>query len=213
MVTGGRLTNDQKKWDDHSPIRKACITREGWASSIPQISAVKRVTNWANDSSSFWLIPRRDAAVDFGRALAKKFSLNSLASWSNQKIEEGLRQLYYTWAGPRKVVGNAQHNKAPDLGNVRDDGLDHPGQSLHLVGDAKEGLGRDDGKPRVEHWRIESQVVEKSPVTIGSVCWQISFVGDEEGRQSSSSGFLLGDSGFFCELLGSECSCDIGPSF
>ncbi|RZR73921.1 hypothetical protein BHM03_00029674 [Ensete ventricosum] len=66
MVTGGRLTNDQKKWDDHSPIRKACITREGWASGIPQISAVKRVTNWANDSSSFWLIPRRDAAVAVG---------------------------------------------------------------------------------------------------------------------------------------------------
>ncbi|RWW78531.1 hypothetical protein BHE74_00013250 [Ensete ventricosum] len=104
MVTGGRLTNDQKKWDDHSPIRKACITREGCASGIPQISAVKRVTNWANDSSSFWLIPRRDAAVDFGRALAKKFSLNSLTSWSNQKIKEGLRQLYHTWAGPRKVA-------------------------------------------------------------------------------------------------------------
>ncbi|RWV99078.1 hypothetical protein GW17_00038040, partial [Ensete ventricosum] len=36
-----------------------------------------------------------------------------------------------------------------ELGNVRDDGLHHPGQGLNLVSEAKEGLGSNSRWPRI----------------------------------------------------------------
>ncbi|RRT54043.1 hypothetical protein B296_00049432 [Ensete ventricosum] len=46
------------------------------------------------------------------RALARKFSLNSLASWSKQKIKKGFSREYHIQAGPRRVVRNAQYIRA-----------------------------------------------------------------------------------------------------
>ncbi|RZR74730.1 hypothetical protein BHM03_00041966 [Ensete ventricosum] len=65
--------------------------------------------------SSFCLIPRRDAAVGFSRALARKLALNSLASWSKEWIDEDGNRLYHSRAIPRKIVGKARHIMASDM--------------------------------------------------------------------------------------------------
>ncbi|RWV94738.1 hypothetical protein GW17_00042700 [Ensete ventricosum] len=49
---GGRSISDQEKRDGRNSIKKAWITSDGCALGIPRISVAKRVTNWANDSSS-----------------------------------------------------------------------------------------------------------------------------------------------------------------
>ncbi|RWV79445.1 hypothetical protein GW17_00059424 [Ensete ventricosum] len=72
---------------------------------------MKRVTYCANDSSSFWLILRRDAAVGLSHALTRKFSTNSLASWSKEKIEAG----FNIRVGPCRVVRKARHIRASNI--------------------------------------------------------------------------------------------------
>ncbi|RWV97642.1 hypothetical protein GW17_00039557 [Ensete ventricosum] len=52
------------------------------------------------------------------------------------------------------------------LGNVGDDGLDHPCQRLDLLGEIEECLGRNDKRLEVRYWRSESRVVKQSPVAI-----------------------------------------------
>ncbi|RZS21195.1 hypothetical protein BHM03_00053799 [Ensete ventricosum] len=52
------------------------------------------------------------------------------------------------------------------LGNVGDDGLDHPCQRLDLLGETEECLGRNDKRLEVRYWRSESRVVKQSPVAI-----------------------------------------------
>ncbi|RWW28650.1 hypothetical protein GW17_00006862 [Ensete ventricosum] len=71
----------------------AWITRVGCALGTPRIFATKRATNWAKGSSFPWLSPRREVVVGLGRALARKFSLNSFASWLNEEIKDGFRHL------------------------------------------------------------------------------------------------------------------------
>ncbi|RRT75567.1 hypothetical protein B296_00008952 [Ensete ventricosum] len=44
-----------------------------------------------------------------GHTLARKWSLNSLASWSKYEIEDGLSRLSHTQAGPRRIVGNVRY--------------------------------------------------------------------------------------------------------
>ncbi|RRT75825.1 hypothetical protein B296_00010709 [Ensete ventricosum] len=51
--------------------------------------------------------PRREAAVSFGRALAKKISSNSFASKSNEEIEAGFRRQYHVLAGSLRVSSRA----------------------------------------------------------------------------------------------------------
>ncbi|RRT65491.1 hypothetical protein B296_00010445 [Ensete ventricosum] len=60
---------------------------------------------------------RSEAAVGFGRALARKFCTNSLASWSKEKLEAGLSWLYHIRVGPLKVVGKTRHMSA--AGNLK----------------------------------------------------------------------------------------------
>ncbi|RRT77562.1 hypothetical protein B296_00014751 [Ensete ventricosum] len=87
----------------------AWITRVGCALGTPRIFATKRVTNWAKGSSFPWLSPRREVAVGLGRALARKFSLNSFASWLNEEIKDDFRHLYHIRADPLSVVGKHRH--------------------------------------------------------------------------------------------------------
>ncbi|RWW70858.1 hypothetical protein BHE74_00021434 [Ensete ventricosum] len=75
----------------------------------PRIFATKRATNWAKGSSFPWLSPRREVAVGLGRALARKFSLNSFASWLNEEIKDGFRHLFHIRADPLSVVGKHRH--------------------------------------------------------------------------------------------------------
>ncbi|RRT60588.1 hypothetical protein B296_00041376 [Ensete ventricosum] len=79
------------------------------------ISSVKRVTYGSRSSSSFCLIPRRDAVVGFGRALARKLASNSLASWSKEWMKVSSSWLYHPRATPRRVIGKAQHIMASDV--------------------------------------------------------------------------------------------------
>ncbi|RWW05401.1 hypothetical protein GW17_00031326 [Ensete ventricosum] len=79
------------------------------------ILVVKRATNWTKGSSLFWLNPRSNAAIGLGQALARKFSSNSLESWSKLEIEESLSWLYHIRASPRRVVRNARHIRAPEV--------------------------------------------------------------------------------------------------
>ncbi|RZS25913.1 hypothetical protein BHM03_00059185 [Ensete ventricosum] len=46
---------------------------------------------------------RSEATVGFGRALARNFCSNSLASWSKEKMEAELSWLYHIRAGPLKA--------------------------------------------------------------------------------------------------------------
>ncbi|RZS08343.1 hypothetical protein BHM03_00039302 [Ensete ventricosum] len=65
------------------------------------------------------------------------------------------------------------HQRLHQLGNVGDDGLDHPDQRLDLLGETKECLGCHNGRPEVRwgrneswSWGSESQVIKQPPVTI-----------------------------------------------
>ncbi|RWW55452.1 hypothetical protein BHE74_00037911 [Ensete ventricosum] len=107
-VVGGFSTKDQNSLDERIPITNAWITKEGCASGIARVSAGNRLTNWASGSSLPWVMPRSEAAVGFGRVLARKFCSSSLASWSKEKMDAGLRRLYHIRAGPLKVVGKTR---------------------------------------------------------------------------------------------------------
>ncbi|RWW81568.1 hypothetical protein BHE74_00010015 [Ensete ventricosum] len=66
-------------------------------------------------SSSFYLISRRDVAVGFSQALAKKLASNSLMSWSKEWIEVSDSQPYHPRAIPHRVVEKARHIMASDV--------------------------------------------------------------------------------------------------
>ncbi|RRT39197.1 hypothetical protein B296_00055713 [Ensete ventricosum] len=59
-------------------------------------------------------MPRSEVAVGLGRALARKFCSNSLASWSKEKMEAGPSRLYHIRAGPMKVVAKTRYMSASD---------------------------------------------------------------------------------------------------
>ncbi|RWV93182.1 hypothetical protein BHE74_00058532 [Ensete ventricosum] len=59
-------------------------------------------------------MPRSEVTVGLGRALARKFCSNSLASWSKEKMEAGPSRLYHIRAGPMKVVAKTRHMSASD---------------------------------------------------------------------------------------------------
>ncbi|RWV86529.1 hypothetical protein GW17_00051572 [Ensete ventricosum] len=80
------------------------MARDGWRSGIPWTCEVNHSTNWERDSSLPWTNPRREAVVDFGRALAKKFNSNSFANKSNEDIEAGLRREYQVLAGSQEQL-------------------------------------------------------------------------------------------------------------
>ncbi|RWW10749.1 hypothetical protein GW17_00025694 [Ensete ventricosum] len=103
-VVGGFLTKDQNSLDGCIPIRKAWITREGCASRIAHVSVTNLLMNWVSGSSLPWAMPRSEAAVGFGRALARKFCSSSFASWSKEIMDAGWRRMYYIRAGPLKVL-------------------------------------------------------------------------------------------------------------
>ncbi|RWW40631.1 hypothetical protein BHE74_00053937 [Ensete ventricosum] len=77
---GGCSISDQKRREGLIPIMKAWMTNDGCASGMALTSSVNRASYWSRCSSSFCLIPRRDAVVDFGRALERKLASNSLTS-------------------------------------------------------------------------------------------------------------------------------------
>ncbi|RRT32374.1 hypothetical protein B296_00055094, partial [Ensete ventricosum] len=83
-VVGGRSTSDQKNLDGLSHVKNAWMARDGWKSRIPWTCDANHPANWERSSSLPWAIPRTEAVVGFGRALAKKFSSNSLTSKSNE---------------------------------------------------------------------------------------------------------------------------------
>ncbi|RWW28168.1 hypothetical protein GW17_00007374 [Ensete ventricosum] len=114
-VVGGRSISDQKNLDGLSPVKNAWMARDGWRSGIPWTCDVNRPTNWERGSSLPWAIPRREAVVGLGRALAKKFSSNSLVSKSNEGIDAGLRREYQVLADPLRVVGKARHISASEV--------------------------------------------------------------------------------------------------
>ncbi|RWV85081.1 hypothetical protein GW17_00053154 [Ensete ventricosum] len=68
------------------------------------ISFVKRARYEPRGSSSFCLIPGRDAMIGFGSALERKLASNSLASWSKEWIKAGGRRLYHPRTIPREAV-------------------------------------------------------------------------------------------------------------
>ncbi|RZS24532.1 hypothetical protein BHM03_00057610 [Ensete ventricosum] len=76
---------------------------------------MKRARYRPRGSSSFCLIPRRDAVVGFGWALARKLVSNSFASWSKEWIRAGGRRLYHPQAIQHKVVKRARHIVASDV--------------------------------------------------------------------------------------------------
>ncbi|RWW52680.1 hypothetical protein BHE74_00040886 [Ensete ventricosum] len=115
IVIGGHSTSDQKRRECLILVINAWITNDGCASGMALISFVKQARYGPRGSSSFYLIPRRDATVGFGRALARKLASNSLASWSKEWIEAGDRQLYHPRAITHKVVGKARHIMASDV--------------------------------------------------------------------------------------------------
>ncbi|RRT45794.1 hypothetical protein B296_00054880 [Ensete ventricosum] len=80
IVVRGFSTSDQNNLEGRIPIRNAWITKEGCVSGTAQISVANRLTNWASGSSLPWAMPRSEAAVGFGRALARKFCSSSPAS-------------------------------------------------------------------------------------------------------------------------------------
>ncbi|RWW71377.1 hypothetical protein BHE74_00020887 [Ensete ventricosum] len=125
------------------------------------------------------LVP--EAIVGLGQELAMKLSSNSLAKWLKDEMEDGFNRLYHIRAGPLRVVGKRLlrnirmlvHQRLRQLGNVGDDGLDHPDQRLDLLGETKECLGCHNGRPEVRwgrseswSWGSESQVIKQPPVTI-----------------------------------------------
>ncbi|RRT40180.1 hypothetical protein B296_00058680, partial [Ensete ventricosum] len=57
---------------------------------------------------------RSEAAIGFGRALARKFCSNSLVSWSKEVMVVDWRRLYHIRAGPLTVVRKTWHNSASD---------------------------------------------------------------------------------------------------
>ncbi|RWW84288.1 hypothetical protein BHE74_00007118 [Ensete ventricosum] len=61
------------------------------------------------------MLHRRAPANSFGRALARKLNLNSLASWSKDEIEKGLNQLYHIRTWPQRVVGKARYIGTSDV--------------------------------------------------------------------------------------------------
>ncbi|RZS27914.1 hypothetical protein BHM03_00061454 [Ensete ventricosum] len=89
-VVGDRSISNQKNLEGRSPIRNDRIANEGWASSIPQISAANRPTNWMSSSSLPWVRPRSDEAVNLRLELAKKLISNSLTSDLKEGIDDGL---------------------------------------------------------------------------------------------------------------------------
>ncbi|RZS18473.1 hypothetical protein BHM03_00050747 [Ensete ventricosum] len=114
-VVGSRSINDQKNLDGLSPVKNAWMARDRWRSGIPWTCDVNRPTNYERGSSVPWAIPRREAMVGFGRALAKKFSSNSFANKSNKDIDTCLRREYHILAGPLRVVEKARHISASEV--------------------------------------------------------------------------------------------------
>ncbi|RWW60997.1 hypothetical protein BHE74_00031946, partial [Ensete ventricosum] len=78
-------------------------SKVGCASGTPRISVTKHVTNWAKGSLFPWLKQKREAVIGLGRALCRKFSSNSFASWSNEEIDDGFKQLYHIRTNPLSV--------------------------------------------------------------------------------------------------------------
>ncbi|RWW46983.1 hypothetical protein BHE74_00047060 [Ensete ventricosum] len=59
-------------------------------------------------------MPRSEAAMSLGWALARKFCSSSLASWSKEIMVTGWRRSYHIRAGPPKVVRKTPHISALD---------------------------------------------------------------------------------------------------
>ncbi|RWW62618.1 hypothetical protein BHE74_00030245 [Ensete ventricosum] len=114
-VIEGRSTSDQKRRVGLIPTINGWMTKDGCASGMTLISSVKRVRYGSRGSSSFCLIPRRDAVVGFGRALARKLASNSLTSWSKEWMKASSSWLYHPRATPHRVIGKAQHIMASDV--------------------------------------------------------------------------------------------------
>ncbi|RWW60673.1 hypothetical protein BHE74_00032315 [Ensete ventricosum] len=75
----------------------------GRAKDLGDVAFRKSVVDHEHNGSSLhWLSPRREAAISLGRALARKFSLNSFASWSHEEIEDDFKRLYHILADPLK---------------------------------------------------------------------------------------------------------------
>ncbi|RRT85746.1 hypothetical protein B296_00005591 [Ensete ventricosum] len=66
-------------------------------------------------SSSYWLRSMSVVTDGFSRALARKFNLNSLASWSKDEIEKCLNQLYHIRTWPQRVMGKARYIRTSDM--------------------------------------------------------------------------------------------------
>ncbi|RRT42708.1 hypothetical protein B296_00056928 [Ensete ventricosum] len=77
--------------------------------------------NWASGLSFPCVRPCSKAAVGLGQELAMKLSLNSLANWSKDEMEDDFIRLYHIRAGPRSVVGKVRQISASEgvlLGSV-----------------------------------------------------------------------------------------------
>ncbi|KAJ8500032.1 hypothetical protein OPV22_010584 [Ensete ventricosum] len=114
-VVKGHSMSDQKRWEGLIPIINASITNDICASGMSLTSFVKQARYRPRGSSSFYFIPRRDAAIGFGWALARKLVSNSLTSWLKECIEMDGNRLYHPRAIPCRVVEKARHIMASNV--------------------------------------------------------------------------------------------------
>ncbi|RZS10643.1 hypothetical protein BHM03_00041894 [Ensete ventricosum] len=176
---GWPLHQQPEKSGRCSPIRKACITNEGCALGIPWVLVVKRATNWARGSSSFWLSLRSDVVVGLGCALSESAESDERVSSSGKLgmgvLERGaqrsvlLRGRGPPWKGKEVMLRCRRSLSWGDrllrqLQDVGDDGLDHPGQGLDLMGEFEKGFGGDGRWSSAESGRRKPRVVKQPPI-------------------------------------------------
>ncbi|RWW27406.1 hypothetical protein GW17_00008163 [Ensete ventricosum] len=95
-VEDGRSTNNQKNLEAYNPIKKTCITNEGYVGYSSDFACE---TYNKLGQGSVVLLARSDVTVGLGRALTKKFNSNSLMSWLKHETEDGLSRLYHIRVG------------------------------------------------------------------------------------------------------------------
>ncbi|RRT41767.1 hypothetical protein B296_00046788 [Ensete ventricosum] len=93
----------------------AWMINDRCALGMTLISFTKRARYGLRGSSSFCLIPRRDAVVGFGQVLTRKLVSNSFTSWSKEWIRVGGRRLYHPQAIQHKVIKRARHIVPSDV--------------------------------------------------------------------------------------------------